>query len=85
MMASPGYGNPPSVFFEWDGHDLTQVPGPPNASIDGSYYGDMLVLPTGQILLTDGSDDIEIYTPTITPGDEEHERQLAPVVFSAPA
>jgi hypothetical protein len=51
MMASPGFGNPPVTFFEWDGQSLTAVAGTPNAPIDGSYYGNMLVLPTGQILL----------------------------------
>jgi hypothetical protein len=30
------------------------------------------------------SDDVEIYTPTITPADETHERQIAPVVFYVP-
>jgi hypothetical protein len=84
VMASPGFGNPPSVFFEWDGRKLTTVPGPPNASVDGSYLGDMLVLPTGQILLTDTTDDVELYTPTFTEIDEQHQRQIAPVVFSAP-
>jgi hypothetical protein len=63
MMASPGYGDPPSTFFEWDGRDLYTVPGPPNAPVDGSYYGNMLMLPNGQILFTDFSDDIELYTP----------------------
>src|ERR1700733_7458423 len=53
VQASPGYGNPPSFFFEWDGKHLNQVPGPPNAPIEGSYVGDMLLLPTGQILFTD--------------------------------
>jgi hypothetical protein len=84
VMASPGFGDPPSVFFEWNGRNLATVPGPPNASIDGSYVGDMLLLPTGQILLTDLSDDVEIYTPTITPSDQEHERDIAPVVIRAP-
>jgi hypothetical protein len=63
VMASPGFGNTPASFFEWDGHDLSAVPGTPNAPNDSSYYGNMLVLPTGQILLTDFSNDIEIYTP----------------------
>ena len=84
VMASPGFGNPPSVFFEWDGENMTQVAGPPNAAIDGSYVGDMLLLPTGQILFTDGTDDIELYTPTSTPRDQEHERDIAPVIFGAP-
>lgn len=79
MMASPGYGNPPSSFFEWDGKRLTQVPGTPNAPTDGSFYGNMLVLPTGQILLTDFSDDIEIYTSKGGPL-----REWAPLVVFAP-
>jgi hypothetical protein len=84
MMASPSYGNPPSFFFEWDGRHLNQVPGPPNAPFDGSFYGNMLVLPTGQILLTDFSGDIELYNPTITPENQEFQRSIAPVVLDAP-
>jgi hypothetical protein len=64
MMTSPGFGNTPSIFFEWDGQSLTQIPGTPNAPNDVSFIGNMLVLPTGQILLTDFSDDVEIYTPS---------------------
>jgi hypothetical protein len=84
MMASPEYGNPPSFFFEWDGRHLSQVPGPPNAPVDGSYYGNMLVLPTGQILFADFSGDIELYNPTITPEDRQFERRIAPVIVNAP-
>jgi hypothetical protein len=84
MMASPEYGSPPSFFFEWDGHDLTQVPGPPNAPFDGSYYGNMLLLPTGQILLTDFSGEIELSNPTITESDQQLERRIAPVILHAP-
>lgn len=84
MMASPSYGSPPSFFFEWDGTHLKQVPGPPNAPTDGSYYGNMLVLPTGQILFTDFSGDIELYNPTIRAEDREFQRRIAPVVFYAP-
>jgi hypothetical protein len=80
MMASPGYGNPPSTFLEWDGTNLTEVPGPPNAPTDGSYYGNMLILPTGQILLTDFSNDIEIYTSTGT-----YNPAWAPTIQKAPA
>ena len=84
MMASPNFGSPPSFFFEWDGTHLKQVPGPPNAPTDGSYYGNMLVLPTGQILFTDFSGDIELYNPTIGAEDREFQRRIAPVVFNAP-
>jgi len=54
-------------FFEWNGTSLISVPGTPNDPIDSSWYGRMLVLPTGQVLYTDGSADIEIYTPTGSP------------------
>jgi hypothetical protein len=77
MMASPGYGNPPSTFYEWDGSNLYAVPGTPNAPYDGSYYGNMMVLPTGQILLTDGSNDVELYNSTGGPKSD-----WAPVVTS---
>jgi hypothetical protein len=84
MMASPAFGAPPSQFFEWDGKALTPIAGPPNAPTDGSYYGNMLVLPTGQILLTDFSDDVELYNPTITDEDKFHESLIAPVIYRAP-
>ena len=85
VQASPGYGNPPSFFFEWDGKHLNQVPGPPNAPIEGSYVGDMLLLPTGQILFTDDiSTDIELYTPTITSEDRQFQRKIAPKIVFTP-
>lgn len=84
MMASPAYGSPPSFFFEWDGKHLNLVPGPPNAPTDGSFYGNMLVLPTGQILLTDFSNDIELYNPTITRETQEFQQTIAPVVNYVP-
>ncbi|MGH8118195.1 MAG: hypothetical protein ACREP0_04585 [Rhodanobacteraceae bacterium] len=79
IMASPGFGQTPSTFFEWDGHRLTAVPGTPNAPEDSSFFGNMLVLPTGQILLTDFSNDIEIYTPVGKP-----KPKWEPVVMSTP-
>jgi len=54
FQASPGIYNTPSKFFTWDGtayHDVTAGnTDAPNAS---SYYGNMLLLPTGQVLYTD--------------------------------
>jgi hypothetical protein len=79
MMASPGYGDPPSTFFEWDGKNLYTVPGTPNAPTDGSYYGNMLMLPSGQVLLTDFSDDIELYNPSGT-----YQPEWAPIVLAYP-
>lgn len=63
MMTSPGVFNVGARYFEWNGRRLSEVPGPPNAPFESSYYGNMLVLPTGQILLTDFYNDIEIFTP----------------------
>jgi hypothetical protein len=67
--ASPGVYNPPTYFFEFDGTNLNQVPAPPHAPKDPSYAGRMLVLPTGQIMYTDGGfdktlglGDVRIYT-----------------------
>ena len=64
---SPGVFNNGSQFFEWDGTAMHSVPGPPNASIDSSYVGNMVVLPTGQVLFTDFSSSVEIYTPSGSP------------------
>jgi hypothetical protein len=67
MMTAPGIFGTGAVFFEWDGSKLNQVQGPPNAPTDASYYGHLLVLPTGQILFTDFSNDVELYTSTGSP------------------
>lgn len=50
-------------FFEFDGTSLNPVPAPPNAPYDTTYYTRMVVLPTGNVLMTDGSSDVEIYNP----------------------
>jgi len=63
---SPGIFGTGSKFFEWDGTALHATTAPPNASIDSSYVGNMVVLPSGQILFTDFSSDVEIYTPSNT-------------------
>jgi hypothetical protein len=55
-----------SKFFEFNGTALTQVPAPPNAPSDATYVARMLVLPTGQVLLTDGTSNVQVYTPTGT-------------------
>jgi len=64
MMTSPLIFNAGAIFFEWDGTNLTQVPGPPNAPNVSSFQGHLLVLPTGQIMYTDYTNDVEIFTPT---------------------
>jgi len=67
VNTSPGIFANGSKFFEWDGAVFNAVPGPPNAPIDSSFVGNMVVLPTGQILFTDFSSNVEIYTPAGSP------------------
>jgi hypothetical protein len=64
--ASPGVFNTGTHYYEWDGNALNPVAGPPRAGSDSSYQGRMVVLPTGQILFTDGSTDVEVYTASGT-------------------
>jgi hypothetical protein len=78
MMASPFIFQTPSTFLEWDGSSLTEIPPAPNASNDSSYYGNMLVLPTGQILFTDFF-FVSLYNPTGT-----YNPAWAPRIQSAP-
>jgi hypothetical protein len=49
-------------FFEFNGSSLVPVAGPPRAGVDRPFDGRMLVLPTGEILFTDSSADVELYT-----------------------
>jgi hypothetical protein len=54
IQASPGIFNPGSKFFEWDGTSFSNATaGNTDAPNLSSYYGNMLVLPTGQVLYTD--------------------------------
>jgi hypothetical protein len=64
---SPGVFNNGSKFFEWDGTTMNPTSAPPNAPSDSSYVGNMLVLPTGQVLFTDFSSTVGIYTPVGSP------------------
>jgi len=63
MMASPGIFNTPSTFLEWDGSSLAEIAPAPHASNDSSFYGNFLVLPTGQILFTDFF-FVSVYNPS---------------------
>jgi len=77
---SPGIFQTGINFYEFNGTKFHQVPGPPNSLIDSSYYGSMLVLPTGQILFTDQSSDVEIYTAKGT-----YKPEWAPTIVTAPS
>jgi hypothetical protein len=62
VAASPGLYNSPATFFIYNGKKLKQITGPPNAPNDSSYNIRLLMLPTGQVLEDDGSNEIEIYS-----------------------
>jgi hypothetical protein len=66
VEASPGVFQRPIHFFEYDGSTLTRVADPANASIQSSYEGNLLVLPTGEVLFTGFPNFIEIYSPAGT-------------------
>jgi hypothetical protein len=78
MMASPGIFRTGSRFFEWNGSSLTEVSPAPHASDDSSFYGNFLVLPTGQTLFTDFF-FVSVYNPSGT-----YNPAWAPVIQSAP-
>jgi len=67
VQASPGIFKRHSVFFEWNGTTLVDVPSPPPANSEPSYLGNMLVLPTGEILWTDISGNAWVYRSSGAP------------------
>jgi len=75
------FSGPPVYFFEFDGANVIPEPAIPNAAVESSFNINLLVLPTGEILATDGSKDIEIYTPN----DTTHNSNWEPVITSAPS
>ena len=82
VSASPLIFQDGTVFFEWDGTNLNSVPATPNSQNNSSWYGRMLVLPTGQVLYTDGSRDVEIYTAsgTANPSWEPSALLVSPIL-----
>lgn len=78
ITASPGVYNTPLYIFEFDGLTLKQIGVPPQAPNDSSYNTTFLPLPNGQILFTDMSNDIELYTPP--PSDEDSSCSWAPQI-----
>jgi PKD repeat protein len=80
VAASPGFFTTPLRFYEFDGTNLNPVAAVPNASGHTSFQGRMLVLPTGQILFTDSSSDVELYTPAGT-----YASSWRPTISSSPS
>ena len=70
-----------ATFYEYDpmAKSLTQAPTPTNAG-GYPYNMRMLLLPTGQVLASASSGDIEVYTP-----DGDPEEDWRPVITSVPS
>jgi hypothetical protein len=69
-----------ATFYEYDPlvNTLTQVPTPANAG-GAPYNLRMLLIPTGQVLLSASGTDAEVYTP-----DGEPEEDWRPIITSCP-
>ncbi len=64
-MLSPGLFQGGCQFVEYDpvANTLTNTANPADCPNDSSYVGHLMMLPTGQIMFTDFSGTVEIYTP----------------------
>ncbi|MBA3916272.1 MAG: hypothetical protein H0X25_20985, partial [Acidobacteriales bacterium] len=68
VPASPGQFKAPTTFYEYsDATGLVAAPAPSGASSLSSYVYRFIVLPTGQIMETDGTSTVQIYTPVGNP------------------
>ena len=82
FAASSGYGETPTHFFEFDPDNvITQVSDPlENSTKRGAYTYSLLDLPNGQVLMTDFSSQMEVYTPS-----SAQVAEFAPIITSAPS
>jgi hypothetical protein len=65
LAMSPGVFKNGTHMLEWTGTAFTEVAAPPKAASNSSYHQNFMLLPTGEVLLTDFSNDIEMYRPTV--------------------
>ncbi len=59
----------PTYFFEYDGASFVSVPNPANYN-QLVYEGRLLLIPTGQVLYANGTNDIEVYIPDGSPDED---------------
>ncbi len=62
-----GWAGLPTNFFEFDGINLNQIAGPSIAASLLTFNCRLLLLPTGQVLLSTCTADIQVYQPTGAP------------------
>lgn len=80
VMTSPSAFYPPApTFYEWNGSNFTTILPPASALQDASYQGHFLELPTGQLLYTDFTNNVEVFTPS-----GSYNPAWAPTISNAP-
>ena len=81
-MLGPAAYNSGCQFVEYNPatNTIANTTNPTDCPGDASYYGHLMILPTGQIMFTDFSGLVEIYTPKAG-----NVAGTAPVITSAPA
>ncbi len=67
VAASPGVFNKPTSFYEFTGTALNPLPAYTGAAKQPSYTLNFLVLPTGQIMVTDQTGTVQFFTPAGAP------------------
>jgi hypothetical protein len=65
-----GWAGFPISFFEFDGTTLNSVPAPANAPHTLTYNCRLLLLPTGQVLYSNCTSDLQIFTPRGAPHNQ---------------
>jgi hypothetical protein len=81
VQASPGFVGTPSNWYEIDKttSSFTQVATPSYSFTPSSSSGQMLLLPTGQVLQTESSNDVRLYTSSGT-----YDESWRPAITSVP-
>ncbi len=81
VCTAPGVFGTGIVFFEWDGTTFNKVTSETeSASGESSYEYNLLTLPTGEILVTTQSSDVEIYEPVAA----TNTNAIEPVITAVP-
>ncbi len=80
VAASPGIYISPMTMVLFNGKTIQTTATPPDAVSDSSFNVRLLMLPTGQVLETDASNDVEIYT-----SGHAAEAGIGPVITTVPA
>ena len=78
-MSAPTPFNPPTTFYELHDTTFTPVAASANAANNNSYQNFFLMLPSGEVMLSDSNGSIELYTPA--PGFVENG---IPAILAAP-